>query len=73
MKNNFVEERKNILEKYKDDILTPLDQFCSSHYKMLIKEQNTEILDPVYDLYFEKLEQFFILVEKYNYVEEKTK
>lgn len=73
MKNNLEKEQKIILKGYMDDILVPLDQFFSSHYKMLVKEQNTEILDQAYDLYFEKLEQFFTLVEKYNYVDEKTK
>lgn len=66
MRNNFVEERKNILKKYKDDILTPLDQFYSSHYKMLVEEQNKEVLDHAYDVYFKKLENFSILVEQYQ-------
>lgn len=55
------------IEKYIDEILNPLHDFYTTNYNCLLEKNGDtqKIVEDAYDLYFEKLENLFQLIEHY--------
>ena len=66
MSKQFTKEKTQNIENYITYILTPLDQFYTTHYKDIIygNHKTKKQLDDTYTVFLEKLEQFTKLVDQ---------